>query len=166
MKKLYYCLLICLSTLFFSTITSNAQAQNIYGFSENVFGSTNLSNSTTDTLIEFSGQPWINLGFRSAIDRFNGRYFFGGSIPGYPGEFHIIDLIDLSINSFPIFPENIEYDWIKNRLIYEDNGDFFAIDLTTFQLTSLGVIENGNSFLLNGRCRSRKYYVSGESGRN
>lgn len=125
--------------------TNEIKSQNIYGFSENIFGSTNIQDGTIDTLIVFPGNPWINNGFRSAIDRFNGRYFFGGSLPGYNGNFHIIDLFDLTIDSHSIFPENIEYDFIQNRLIYERGGSFYSLDLITSQLTNLGIIENGNS---------------------
>ncbi len=140
MKKL-----TLLSILFLSIWTNELKSQNIYGFSDNIFGSINIFDNTKDTLIVFSGNPWINLGFRSAIDRFNGRYFFGGSLPGHSGNFHIIDLIDLSIESHSVYPENIEYDFIKNRLIYENNGNFYSLDLSTFQLNDLGEIENGNS---------------------
>jgi len=133
--------------LFLSIWMNESRAQNIYGFSDNMFCSVNIYENTKDTLITFSGEPWINLGFRSAIDRYNGRYFFGGSIPEHSGNFHIIDLVDLSIESHFISPENIEYDFIKNRLVYEKNGVLFSLDLMTMQLSNLGVIENGNSFI-------------------
>ncbi|HLP93658.1 MAG TPA: hypothetical protein VK168_06455 [Saprospiraceae bacterium] len=140
MKKLI--VLICLSLLMEGT-----NAQNIYGFSENMFCSFDISSSTKDTLIVFAGNPWINLGFHAAIDRFNGRYFFGGSLPGFNGNFHIIDLVDLSINSYPVIVENIEYDFIKDRLIYVKYGNLYSLDLTTFQETKLGDIENGNAII-------------------
>ncbi|HMU02790.1 MAG TPA: hypothetical protein PJ990_04165, partial [Saprospiraceae bacterium] len=94
MKKLIISLLI----IHFIVI-KKAISQRIYGFSDNLFCAINLLDNSKDTLIEFSGNPWINTGFRSAIDRYNGRYFFGGSLPGHNGNFHIIDLVNLSIES-------------------------------------------------------------------
>ena len=136
---------IALIFILISLWSQNSKSQTIYGFVNNYFCSTDLSNHTTDTLIVFSGDPWINLGFRSAIDRFNGRYFFGGSIPGYSGKFHIIDLVDFSIESHNNYPENMEYDYINNRLVWEKNGSFYSLDLITFEQTKLAIIENGNS---------------------
>lgn len=131
--------------LFISFFINDSNSQKIYGFADNYFGSFDLLEKTADTLITFTGNPWINLGFRSAIDRFNGRYFFGGSIPGHSGSFHIITLGENSIESYYSYPQNIEYDFIRNRLIYEDVGELYSLDLNTMQVSFLGEIENGNS---------------------
>lgn len=140
MKKL-----ATLSMILFFTLLPEVQAQKIYGFAENAFCSIDLSDNSKETLITFSDGPEIGVGFRSAIDRFNGRYFFGGILPGYEGEFHIIDLVDLSIKSYSVSPGNIEYDFMMNRLIYEKNGHFYSLSLITMLETELAEIENGNS---------------------
>lgn len=153
-------------------VIEKAISQRIYGFSDNIFCSINILDNSKDTLIEFSGNPWINTGFRSAIDRYNGRYFFGGSLPGHYGNFHIIDLVNLSIESHYIYPENIEYDFAKNRLVYEKNGMFYALDLETLQVINLGLIDMGNSIIY-GQIRTyvpqgNKYffvdYINGSLG--
>ncbi len=123
------------------------QAQNIYGFADKYFVSFNPYTEEADTLIEFEGLPYINLAFRSAIDRYNGRYFFGGTIPGYEGKFHIIDLNTLDITSYPVYPENIEYDFLHNKLPYEKNGSFYSLDLKTMTVTFLKDIENENAVI-------------------
>jgi len=130
---------------FIISSVNTGSAQNIYGFAANYFVSFNPYTDETDTLITFEGNPYINLGFRTTIDRYNGRYFFGGAIPGLKGKFHIIDLNTLEISSFPVYPENIEYDWIRNKIVYENNGKFYSLDLGSMELTNLGVVENGNS---------------------
>jgi len=121
------------------------EAQNIYGFADKYFVSFNPYTEQADTLIEFEGPPYINLGFRTAIDRYNGRYFFGGDIPGLPGKFHIIDLDSLTISNFPVYPQNIEYDFLHNKLVYEYEGSFYALDLRTMKITHLSDIDNANS---------------------
>src|SRR6185503_18755331 len=121
--------------LFFFLLHSKIEAQNIYGFADKYFVSFNPYTDEADTLIEFEGKPYINLDFRSAIDRYNGRYFFGGTIPGYEGKFHIIDLNTLIITSYPVYPENIEYDFMHNKLPYEKHGSFYSLDLTTMTST-------------------------------
>lgn len=138
MKKIF--LLFCLIAFI-----SSSHSQRIYGFADKYFVSTDLTIGSRDTLITFSGQPWINMGFRSAIDQYNGRYFFGGSIPGISGQFHIINIYDLSIESFPFYPENMEYDYIRNKIVYEKSGSFYSINLNTMELTNLGVVDTGNS---------------------
>lgn len=123
------------------------KAQNIYGFAEKYFVSFNPYTEEADTLIEFQGPPHINLDFRTAIDRYNGRYFFGGTIPGYEGNFHIIDLNTLGIESFPLNPENIEYDFLHNKLPYEKGGSFYSLDLKTMTTAFLSNIENENGVI-------------------
>lgn len=123
------------------------EAQNIYGFAGRYFVSFNPYTDAADTLIEFEGNPYINLEFRSAIDRYNGRYFFGGSIPGLEGKFHIIDLNTLEITSYPVYPENIEYDFMHNKLVYEKHGSFYSLDLYTMTATNLGGIEDGDGYI-------------------
>lgn len=131
--------------LVFALLTIDANSQNIYGIVGDVFGSTNIYNNNTDTLITFSQTSPI--GFRSAIDRFNGRYFVGGSLSGYDGNFHIIDLVDLSIESHDVFPGDIEYDFIRNRLLYEKEGAFYSLDLSTFEESNLEEIEGNNNII-------------------
>ncbi len=147
MKKSAFVLLILLC---FSITES--YSQNIYGFVDNYFVSFNLQDKTKDTLITFSGNPWINIGFRAAIDRFNGRYFFGGSIPGYDGNFHIISLPDSTIQSFYLYPDNIEYDFIRNRLVYEKHTGFYYIDLNTMKNVFLS--ETGFGSIVYGQART------------
>jgi hypothetical protein len=105
-----------------------------------------LGEQSTDTLIEFSEKP-STFSFRSAIDRFNGRYFFGGILPGHPGKFHIIDLVDFHIESFPVSPENMEYDYYRQKIVYEYNGDFSSLDLRTMKVTFLNQVENNGGFV-------------------
>ncbi len=133
--------------LLFFLLQSKSEAQWIYGFADNYFVSFNPYTEEADTLIEFAGLPYINLEFRSAIDRYNGRYFFGGAIPGHEGKFHIIDLNTLEITSYPVYPENIEYDFLHNKLPYEKNGSFYSLDLKTKTSTFLRNIENENSVI-------------------
>lgn len=141
MKKLILTFLM----VFIISGIQGAYAQSIYGFSGNVFCSINISDNTKDSLIVFSGNPSISFALTSSIDRYNGRYFFGGNLPGYNGNFHIIDLIYLTIESYLFIPENIEYDFIKNRIVYENNGILYSFDLSKLELSNIGVIENGNS---------------------
>jgi len=125
--------------------TTNVHSQDIYGFSWNMFASTNIYNNTIDTLIVFS--QVVPIGDQSAIDRFNGRYFVGSSIAGYEGNFHIIDLIDLSIESYDISLGEVEYDFIRNRLLYDKGGIFYSLDLSTFEETNLGQIEYYSGYI-------------------
>lgn len=148
MKKLLVFVLLILSFEY-------ANSQRIYGFVENYFVSTDLSDGSRDTLITFPGNPWINLGFRATVDKYNGRYFFGGSLPGHQGQFHIIDLIDLTIESYSYYPENMEYDFIRNKILYEKRGNFYSINLGTMELTNLGVVDTGNSITY-GQIRTYK----------
>jgi hypothetical protein len=133
--------------LLFFTVPFESDGQRIYGFADKYFVSFNPYTEEADTLIDFGGLPYINLEFRTAIDRFNGRYFFGGTIPGHEGKFHIIDLNTLQITSYPVYPENIEYDFLHNRLPYEKYGSFYSLDLTTMKSTLLRNIENGNAVI-------------------
>lgn len=141
MKNLY---LFCFIA-FFICNSNEISSQNIYGFANKYFVSMNISENTHDTLIIFNSNVTFNLGFKSAIDRFNGWFFYGGTLSGYNGTFHIIDLADLSIASFNIVVDNIEYDFLRHRLISEKNGKLHSVDLSTMQVETLGVIENGNS---------------------
>ncbi len=75
----------------------------------------------------------------------NGKYFYGGILEGHYGNFHIIDLVDLSVQSHLIVVDEIEYDFIRNRLIYEKNGTLYSLDLLTFKSDTIKKIENGNS---------------------
>lgn len=134
-----------LSIVFLGIWLNKLIAQNIYGFSENMFVSINISENTKDTLIVFPGNPSSNFDFNSAIDQFNGRYFFGGNLPGYNGNFHIIDLVDLSIESHSVSPENFDYDYIQNRLVYEKNREFYSLELSTLQLSNLGEIKKNSA---------------------
>ncbi len=131
---------------FILTTSYNAQGQKLYGIVGKYFCSHDLSDQSIDTLIEFAEKP-SNQFFRSAIDRFNGRYFYGGKLPGHIGNFHIIDLVDLDIKSYPVFPERIEYDYYRQKLVYESNGEFFSLDLITKESTFLGTIENSGGFV-------------------
>jgi hypothetical protein len=141
MKYLFRLLLI-ISALFYARVS---HSQNIYGLANKYFVSMNISENTHDTLIVFNSNATLNLGFRSAIDRFNGWYFYGGNLPGQVGTFHIIDLVDLTIASHDIVVDNIEYDFLRHRLISEKNGKLHSIDLATMQVETIGVIETGNS---------------------
>lgn len=131
--------------------SSGVKSQRIYGLAQGHFGTIDLSDYTSDTLIYLGG----GVSFRSAIDRYNGRYFFGGTLPGHSGNFHIIDLTDLSIesHSFSVRPENMEYDMMSNRIVHEKNGVFYSLDLSTMEMSNLGVIETGNS-LIYGQMRT------------
>lgn len=132
----------------------SANTQNIYGFVGNYFVSFNPYSEESDTLIEFEGPPYINLGFRTAIDRYNGRYFFGGEIPGLPGKFHIIDLDSLTIANYPAYPQKIEYDFLHNKLVYEYAGSFYSLDLVTMTIKHLSDIENASGGQLFGQVRT------------
>ncbi len=121
-----------------------SEAQKIYGFADQYFVSFNPYTEQADTLLEFEGPPEIDLGFRSSIDPYNGRYFFGGIIPGLKGQFHIIDLDSLTIFNYPVYPQNIEYDFLHDKLVYEYSGSFYSLDLGTMVVKKLSDIENGN----------------------
>lgn len=110
----------------------------IYGFADSFFVSTDLNTLQRDTLIAFTGTPWINLDFRASIDQFNGYYYFLGTLPGYSGTFHVIDLVDLTIESTygfsPAFKHNtgyLEYDFLRNRVLYDLSHTVRSVDLET-----------------------------------
>ncbi|HEX5113168.1 MAG TPA: T9SS type A sorting domain-containing protein [Saprospiraceae bacterium] len=132
----------------------SANTQNIYGFVDKYFVSFNPYTEETDTLMEFEGPPYISLGFRTAIDRYNGRYFFGGEIPGLPGKFHIIDLDSLTITNYPVYPQKIEYDFLHNKLVYEYSGSFYSLDLVTMTIKKLSDIENASGGQVFGQVRT------------
>lgn len=164
----------CIALLiFFGFINlQNVQSQTIYGFVDNMFCSTDLSDSSIDTLIVFSEDIVIDLNQPSAIDRFNGRYFFGGRLPGHNGQLHSIDLVDLSIESYGFYPKNFEYDFIRNRIVYEASGRIYERNLSTSSGGLLGVAESSNSTTIG---QNRTYiaqtnqflysdYINGSSG--
>ena len=108
----------------------------IYGFVDSFFVSTDLNTLNRDTLIAFSGTPWINTGFRASIDQFNGYYYFLGSLPGHSGTFHIIDLVNLTIESrtgfspvYKHYSRYLEYDFLRNRVMYDLVQSLRSVDL-------------------------------------
>lgn len=145
MKRLYLFLIgtvLCVSVL---------RAQRVYCFVGKHFCNFDLKSGEEDTLFSFHDYP-SGWGFRSCIDQYNGRYFFGGSLPGYEGNFHIIDLVELKIQSFKLAnrPEDMEYDFLHNRIVFEDNGTLYEIPLhttssDTVELHTISVVETGNS---------------------
>lgn len=136
----------CAFLVFCLAFCNDASSQKIYGFVDRYFCLHDLAEQSVDTLIEFSERP-PNFTFRATIDRFNGKYFFGGTLPGHPGKFHIIDLIDFHIESFPVSPENMEYDYYRQKIVYEYNGAFSSLDLRTMQVTFLNQVENSGGFV-------------------
>jgi len=108
-------------------------SQKIYGFMDRYFVSIDLENQTCDSLIAFSKRPFINLNFFAAIDRYNGRYFFSGGLPNYPGNFHIIDLKTLEIQSKNFYTGEMEYDPFEEKLYYINGGYFYTLALSTLK---------------------------------
>lgn len=110
-----------------------ATSQKIYGFMDRYFVSIDLENQSCDSLIAFSTRPFINLNFFAAIDRYNGRYFFCGGLPNYPGNFHIIDLKTLEIQSKNFYTGEMEYDPFEEKLYYIKGGYFYTLALSTLK---------------------------------
>ncbi|NOQ71951.1 MAG: T9SS type A sorting domain-containing protein [Crocinitomix sp.] len=135
--------LVLLVALFFAV--NVAQAQKIYGFSGVAFGSLDLADHSVDTLFVMPSELTWDGFTRVAIDRYNGRYFYGGTLPGHSGRFHIIDLVDFTVSSFSDYPETMTYDCIGDRIIYEKSGTIKAIDLETMNSTILTEIPNAGA---------------------
>ena len=108
-------------------------SQKIYGFMDRYFVAIDLETQTCDSLIEFTKRPFINLEFFAAIDRYNGRYFFCGGLPEHSGNFHIIDLQTLEIQSANIYTGEMEYDPFDDNLYYIKAGYFYSLSVTTMK---------------------------------
>jgi hypothetical protein len=96
-----------------------------------------------------------------AIDGFNGRYFFGASISGYPN--YTIFSFDLTSHILtPLFQMNtsnsndrgIEYDCYSNSLIYHSNDSIRKYDINTGIITALGQVPHS---YLNGMLGGYSY---------
>lgn len=122
-----------------------AMGQKIYGFAGKYFGGYDVQTLETDTLFTLDDYTWIEIGFSAAIDPFNGRYFKGGEIPGWDGNFHIIDLHNRSVQSVHVShrPTGIEYDFLKDRLLFISRGRLFALYLQSLSVVKLGNVEDG-----------------------
>lgn len=126
-------------------LTSFSQAQKMYGFVENMFVSYDIQTKANDTLIVFPKSEPIILMFRTAIDNFNGRYFCAGKLADQIGNFHIINLNTLAIESFPEYPKEIEYDFIYNKIVYQSGGYFYAYHLDNNSLNVINTLHNPRS---------------------
>ena len=119
-------------------------SQKIYGFMDRYFVAIDLETQTCDSLIEFTKRPFINLEFFAAIDRYNGRYFFCGGLPEHSGNFHIIDLQTLEIQSANIYTGEMEYDPFDDNLYYIKAGYFYSLSVTTMKQIKYSKIFNTN----------------------
>lgn len=120
-------------------------SQKIYGFMDRYFVSIDLENKTCDSLIAFSKRPFINLNFFAAIDRYNGRYFFSGGLPDRIGNFHIIDLQTLEIQSANFYTGEMEYDPFEEKLYYIKSGSFYSLALSNLIPVKLSKVFNLNA---------------------
>jgi hypothetical protein len=117
-------------------LNTTAQNQNtwIYGISDKgnythgYFIKFNYLSGECDTLIDLGG---VNIGdFSSCIDPFNGRYFVFGLIWNQNGNFHIIDLNDLSIESYNVISsERPEYNIFNNSILFSQDSIFYSYNL-------------------------------------
>ncbi|MDX1479139.1 MAG: hypothetical protein R3301_15600, partial [Saprospiraceae bacterium] len=126
---------------------ADATAQKIFGIAGDVFGSYDLETLERDTMFYLVDRVTLNAGFNSTIDRFNGRYFFGGNLPGYEGNFHVIDLNENTVSSHHVTPTptHIEYDFVRNRLVFESDGGIYSMDLQSLVPRKLSQVENSHS---------------------
>jgi hypothetical protein len=129
--------------LFLILLSSAAQNQDtwIYGisdggnYSHGYFVRLNYLTGEYDTLINLEG---VNIeDFASCIDPFNGRYFVFGLLFNQNGNFHIIDLNDLTIESYDVLStERPEYNIFNNSIIYDQDSIFYSYNLQTHALTT------------------------------
>jgi hypothetical protein len=137
---------LCIVYILIGSAIAELFSQKIYGFKDRYFVSIDIHNQVCDSLIEFPQRPYINLNFSAAIDRFNGRYFFGGSLSGHPGNFHIIDLVTLSITSATFYTGDMEYDPFEDKIYYLSGTYFYSLALNEMKPIRLAKV-----FQISGR---------------
>lgn len=163
--------------LFLILLSTAAQNQDtwIYGisdggnYSHGYFVRLNYLNGEYDTLIDLEG---VNIeDFASCIDPFNGRYFVFGLLFNQNGNFHVIDLNDLSIESFDVIStERPEYNIFNNSILFNQDSIFYSYNLSTHALTTFpGTFSE--SGILWGKNRTynpydNTYIYVGETNRN
>lgn len=147
MKNRIYHLFLLI--VYFSLLGSDqisAQGTKLYGMKDlgaplmESFVSYDITTGVLDTVIDFQGEVSTS-NFWSAMDVYNGRYFFGGghdSLPGY--RIFSINIFDNNIQVSPPFYGfigDLDYDIYLNKLYINNHSELRSYDLQTFVLDTL-----------------------------
>lgn len=123
----------------------SAQSPWVYGiedhgdFSQAYLVRLNYMTAQYDTLLGL-GSQWLD-DFGSSIDPYNGRMFLRGLLVGEDGDLHIIDLNTLEIQSYYTQEgEDIEYDFLDNSIIFQEDTVFWKFDLESLDVNGLNNI--------------------------
>jgi len=144
------CFFLAITALFLFIFTdTRGQGTQIYGLKymsapwQHSFVSYDYSTQNFDTIFDFQGEL-TPTNFWSAIDPYNGRYFFGGGIDTLPGyRIFTVNIFDQTIQVSPQFISfigEIEYDIYQNKLLINDHNVMRSYDLATLTIDTLGVL--------------------------